>query len=186
LAQGLRRGVLQSITTSILTFSTTPSRNTPKSRRQYIAASNFQYNAEGKHQKQLPPYFSTGSARSHPLCISRCGKKKPFLVALTKEGQRPRSVLLPAVSMMMAVSPVAVPVPVVSLGYDPGTPIHHRRWDHDHGRSRDAYRRRIHDSRRGSNEHWGGVNRDANAIGYIIWAGIPFIFRCRMTSLANP
>ncbi len=67
--------------------------------------------------------------------------------------------------VVMTVSPMAMPVPIVSPGYDPGTPIHHWGRGHDYGRLRDDHRRRIHDCRRGSNDHWGGVHWDANANG---------------------
>jgi hypothetical protein len=67
--------------------------------------------------------------------------------------------------MVMMVSPVTMPVPVVSPGYDPRTPIHHWGRGHDYGRLRDGHRRRGHDSRRGSEHHWSGGYRDANANG---------------------
>ena len=88
-----------------------------------------------------------------------------------KEGQHPRSVSLPAMSMgvmammVMMVSPVAMPVPKGSPYHHGRGAVHYWRRGHDYGRSRDDDRRRVYDRWRGSDHYWGGVHRDANANG---------------------
>jgi hypothetical protein len=91
------------------------------------------------------------------------GREKALPGQRDKEGHHLRLVLFSAVPVVVMVSPVVMPVPVVSPGSDPGTPIHHWRRDHDHRRSCDDHWRRIDDRRRRSDDHRGGVDRDTNA-----------------------
>jgi len=63
----------------------------------------------------------------------------------------------------MMVSPVAMPMPVVSPSDDPGTPIHDGWWGHDHGGRVHHGWRGSNDDGHGSDDHGGRVDRHANA-----------------------
>lgn len=89
-----------------------------------------------------------------------------------KEGQYASAVSLPAVPVVVMVSPVAMPRFVISPGDDPGTSIHHRWRGHNHRRSSDDHRRRVHEGRWGGHHDWGRrddnwsrVDRDPNTYG---------------------
>lgn len=67
--------------------------------------------------------------------------------------------MLPAVLVVVIVSPVAMPMSIGALHPDWPRPIHHRRRGYHH-------RCRIHDDRRRCDDDRRGVNRYPNANGY--------------------
>jgi hypothetical protein len=73
--------------------------------------------------------------------------------------------MVPMAMMVMMMFPVAMPVPKGAPHYHSWGAIHYRWRGHDHGRARDDHRRQVHDRRRGSNHHWGGIDWNANANG---------------------
>ena len=116
---------------------------------------------------------SRADSAFHPFSLYQPLRQEKALPCQSdKEGQRSRSVVLPAVAIMMAismmvmtVSPVAMPVPKGAPNHHGRGAIHHRRRGYHHGRSRNDHRRRICDSLRRSNDHGGRVDRNTNADG---------------------